>query len=185
MVLNTEFCGDINLQEFIDKRKNGININWIKEVFVSVARALAYLHSQNIFHRDIKLDNILINEVGIVKLIDFGFAVKNKSFDEPITNYCGTPSYMSPEIIKRKPYIGGKADIWALGVLLFKLICRNYPFNGNNDQELYASIINNELKFCCDVPKKVKILINKMLDKNPGTRITSGEVLSDDWVINN
>lgn len=71
------------------------------------------------------MTNILIDDAGKVKLIDFGFA----DFTKELTDtYCGTPAYMCPEIVEKKKYCGKRVDVWALGVLLFKLLCNYYPF---------------------------------------------------------
>ena len=100
---------------------------------------MCYLHSLNVVHRDIKLDNILIEEdTKMVKMIDFGFSVivnQNR-----LKIFCGTPSYMAPEIVSKIEYSGPPADIWALGVLLYALLCGKFPFRGQNDKELYNNI---------------------------------------------
>ena len=161
-----------------------IKTSAIKDITISITKALAYLHSKNICHRDIKLENILVNELGIVKMIDFGFAVV-QSTNQPVTNFCGTPSYMSPEIIKREPYDGYKADMWALGIVLYRLLCGRFPFTGNTDQELYLCIVYNEAKFPGSVSKKARGLVGRLLDKSPGNRPSAQEVLGDDWFSEN
>ena len=87
-------------------------------------------------HRDIKVENILIGQDLKVKLIDFGFSVIVPP-DYNLSIFCGTPSYMAPEIVSKIEYSGPPADIWALGVLLFALLCGKFPFKGSNDKELY------------------------------------------------
>ncbi len=82
-------------------------------------------------HRDIKPENILIDDEGFVKIIDFGFSANSRIM---LSNYCGTPAYMSPEIVKKQPYIGAKADIWALGVMLFLMSVGTLPFRAPNEQ---------------------------------------------------
>lgn len=90
-----------------------------------VLSGVKYLHSKGVSHRDLKLTNILINSQGKVKIIDFGFA-SNRS--EKLSSYCGTPSYMAPEIVERRSYWGKQVDMWALGVILYKLVTALYAF---------------------------------------------------------
>lgn len=90
---------------------------------------MKYLHGLNICHRDLKLENILIDERNNVKLIDFGFSVCS-SPDQKLKIFCGTPSYMAPEIVQKKDYSGFATDIWSLGILLYVMLTGNYPFKG-------------------------------------------------------
>jgi len=85
------------------------------------------MHKHKIAHRDLKLDNILIDSSGKIKLIDFGFAINCKE-NERLTSICGTSHYMDPDLACRKPYIGPAADVWAMGVTLFLLLTGDYPF---------------------------------------------------------
>ena len=94
----------------------------IKIVMRQLIGAIAYLHENQITHRDIKLDNIIIDKRGCIKLIDFGFCCVAHD-DTLLTMYCGTPSYMSPEIAMKKPYYGQPTDIWASGILCYALLC--------------------------------------------------------------
>ena len=91
--------------------------------------SIEYIHSKQICHRDIKLENILLDENNNPKLIDFGFSTCIPN-DQKYKMFCGTPSYMGPEIVNKKEYTGPPADIWALGVLLYALICGTFPFKG-------------------------------------------------------
>jgi serine/threonine protein kinase len=98
--------------------------------------ALEYLHERHITHRDVKLENIIIDKREQTKLIDFGFCC-NCTPDARLKVFCGTPSYMSPEIVQRKEYYGPPTDIWATGILLYAMLCGRFPFKGNSTKELY------------------------------------------------
>lgn len=87
----------------------------------------------NISHRDIKVENVILDEHLNPNLIDFGFSTCIES-GKKIQIFCGTPNYMAPEIIMRKQFCGMKADIWALGVLLFVIVTGTYPFKGSTDE---------------------------------------------------
>ena len=86
------------------------------------------MHARGIAHRDLKLDNILLN-VDKVKIIDFGFAAFCKE-GEKLKIFCGTPSYMAPELVRKAEYDGRQVDMWALGVLLFVMLTGTFPFRG-------------------------------------------------------
>jgi len=100
-----------------------------RSIFTQIMRGIDYLHSNNIYHRDIKLENIIINDMNEVKIIDFGFGTTN-SREKLLSFFCGTPSYMPPEIVQRKDYKGSNADIWSIGILLFALLSGTFPFKG-------------------------------------------------------
>lgn len=93
---------------------------------------MVYLHSKRVTHRDIKLENIIIDKKGVLKLIDFGFCC-TASEDVLLYVFCGTPSYMSPEILNKRPYKGFPTDIWASGVLMYAMLCGQFPFRGISD----------------------------------------------------
>ncbi len=108
-----------------------------------------YLHSQGIAHRDIKLENVLLDADLNIKLIDFGFSTQQTS-PKKAKLFCGTPSYMAPEIVSRIEYLGQPADIWAAGVLLFCLLNGYFPFKGQTDAELYRRIQRGSFKLVRD-----------------------------------
>ena len=104
-------------------------------LFRQVVDAVELIHTQGFAHRDLKMTNILLNEENEIKLIDFGFACdgfKEKSL------FCGTPSYMAPEILTKEKYNGRLVDIWALGVVLYKMVTGEYPFGSKNFGILWA-----------------------------------------------
>ena len=98
--------------------------NWVRQV----CDAVRYLHDQDITHRDLKLENLLLDKVFNVKICDFGF-VKDDSMKELSKTYCGSKSYASPEILRGEPYDPKKADIWALGVILYIFVTGKMPFD--------------------------------------------------------
>ena len=128
--LVTEYAGRQSLHEVLSEPYGGIFIeDEARHVLSQLCKAILYLHQNGIVHRDIKLHNILVNDEKKLKLIDFGFALKLKE-DELISVFCGTPSYMSPEIINRQPYDGKASDIWAFAVCAFRMVIGNFPFRG-------------------------------------------------------
>lgn len=124
----TELCGSYTLSRFCRKMRDGMLCeSEAKFVFKQIISGVLYIHSKGYCHRDLKMTNILMDRAMKVKIIDFGFATKESS---RLTMYCGTPSYMAPEIVNKLKYSGQKVDIWALGVVLYKLLTGDYPFGG-------------------------------------------------------
>jgi serine/threonine protein kinase len=132
-------------------------------------------------HRDIKLENLLLDESATVKLIDFGFSTVVPP-GKKIKVFCGTPSYMAPEIVARKEYPGPCADIWACGVLLYALLCGCFPFKGSNDRDLYRKIMKGVF-FIPDIPVSAgaRNLVQKLLTVDMYSRPNVNEVLADQW----
>ena len=144
-----------------------------KRIIKQVLSTLAYLHERNVTHRDIKLENIIIDtKKGTIKLIDFGFCCCT-SPDIKLKVFCGTPSYMCPEIVMKKEYIGPPTDIWAAGILFYAMLCGQFPFRGTSDKELYKKIAKGQFSFPEHVSREAACFINKMLVVNPTSRMTS------------
>uniref|UniRef100_A0A1B6CC46 non-specific serine/threonine protein kinase n=1 Tax=Clastoptera arizonana TaxID=38151 RepID=A0A1B6CC46_9HEMI len=157
---------------------------------LNLASALSYLHDLNIVHRDIKPENLLVemdgDNVKLLKVADFGLAQK---VVEPLFIVCGTPTYVAPEILTEVGY-GLKIDVWAMGVILYILLCGFPPFvSANNDQEeLFDDILSGQYSFPSpfwdDVSDLAKDLISHMLQSNPELRFSALDVLDHPWIEN-
>ena len=97
-----------------------------------------------------------------VKIIDFGFSICIPN-DKKLKIFCGTPSYMSPEIVSKIEYNGAKADCWALGILLYTLLCGKFPFKGVNDNDLFKKIKRNKFELPLNLSEESKRLITTIL----------------------
>lgn len=176
-----EFIGSSSLYDYTCLRdKFRIEEMDCRSIFRQVCKAICYIHSKDIVHRDIKMENIQINKSNQVKLIDFGFSI-NTAPDEKLTVFCGTPSYMAPEIVSKRPHYGKPADVWAQGVLLYKLQTGQFPFKGRNDKDLFSSIQIGRY----DSPKfqslEVKSIIRSMLKVSPTERINCEQIVQHPW----
>ncbi len=135
-----EYVAGGSLHSYLKERSNRrLDEEEAKRIFKQILTALQYCHRKSIAHRDIKLENILLDEDKNVKLIDFGFSTCIPN-DKKIKMFCGTPSYMAPEIVAKIEYAGPPADIWASAVLLYALMNGCFPFRGATDKELYRRI---------------------------------------------
>lgn len=148
-----------------------------KRIIKQLLTTLKYLQERNVTHRDIKLENIIIDvHKGQIKLIDFGFCCCT-SPDIRLKVFCGTPSYMCPEIVLKREYIGPPTDIWATGILFFAMLCGQFPFRGTSDKDLYKKIARGEFEFPDHVSREAVSFINKMLVVNPSMRGTASSLL--------
>ncbi|CAD8103093.1 unnamed protein product [Paramecium sonneborni] len=147
-------------------------------IFQQLANAIKYLHNKNIAHRDIKMENILLLTDNYVKLIDFGFSICI-SDNQKVNVFCGTPSYMSPELVSKVPHNPICSDIWSLGILLYRILFGEYPFRGQNDKELYRAIQQNKVKLPNDMNQNIAYLIKGCLEKNVSQRFTIDQILNN------
>ena len=140
-----EYVGGGSLHGYLKSKPLRRLEEWdAKRLFKQIVEGISYCHQRCITHRDIKLENLLLDEENNIKIIDYGFSTCVPN-EKKIKIFCGTPSYMAPEIVSKIEYSGPPADIWALGVLLFALLCGKFPFKGQNDKELYSHICTKEL----------------------------------------
>lgn len=129
-----ELCSGGDLLNYVRKRRR-LKEDVAKYVFKQIIEGLGYCHSKQILHRDIKLDNILLDSEGEVKICDFGVSKIVKK-GEKMTEQCGTPAYIAPEILRDKGYEGFSVDIWSAGVVLYAMLYGTVPFKANNMSEL-------------------------------------------------
>ena len=181
LYLVLEYIKGISLLDVIKNEKNHyIEQSKAIKLFLQVVKGISYLQSKNINHRDIKLENILVKEDDIIKIIDFGFAVKSGK-DSYQKLFCGTPSYMSPEIVNKEKYIAQYSDVWSLGVLLYAMLFGKFPFRAKDDETLFMLINKGEFDFpeYISVDKKIKIMIKKILNIEPKLRPSPEEIIND------
>ena len=159
------------------------NMALIKKLIVQSIEIIKYLHSKNIVYRDIKPENLLLDNDYNIKLCDYGWA----TYFTPgkfLTVYCGTPEYVSPEVIKKYPY-NEKVDIWGLGVLIFELVFGYAPFSSTFNEERFNNIKAGKINWPKDLGdeyKDLKDLIEKILRVDPKERISLDEIENHPWL---
>jgi len=146
-----------------------------------VASGLAYLHSQNILHNDLKAENILLTQMGHVRITDFG-ASKVIENCEVLTGMEGTPGNVPPEMLTEAGYSYPR-DWWSFGVLVYQMIAGSMPFNGRDQLQTFMAILMNEPTFPEYVDKSTRQFVLELLDKDPDTRLKT--VLSHEWMKSN
>ena len=153
-------------------------IDW----FTQLCSALQYIHDKKIIHRDIKPANIFLNDLGQIKLGDFGVS-KNLESLKMATTFIGSMNYLAPEIVEGKNY-SFEADIWSLGVTFYELMTFKKPFEGNFPA-VYLKIIKDEVEPITDFySKEFRNVIYNMLNKDPSKRLTAKEILKLGFIKN-
>ncbi|EAR85339.3 Serine/Threonine kinase domain protein (macronuclear) [Tetrahymena thermophila SB210] len=165
------------------------SIDYLQKIMLESCLALQYLHQQNIIHRDIKPQNILLTHELKIKLCDFGLAVKLSSDNHRIKGTEGTYHFMAPESLsdsnQKNGYDGKKADIWSLGVTFYCMVYLKLPFYHDNLMELFEMIQNKEPKY----DKKMQThdlldLLQKILVKDPSKRLGLNEIINHSFFKN-
>ncbi|XP_045164782.2 NUAK family SNF1-like kinase 1 [Mercenaria mercenaria] len=151
-----------------------------RRVFRQIVSAIKHCHQNGIVHRDLKLENILLDRDYNAKIADFGLS-NFYSPTELLKTYCGSPLYASPEIVNGLPYYGPEVDCWSLGVVLYTLVYGTMPFDGTNFKKLRTQITTGDY-YEPDKPSEAAGLIRHLLTVNPAKRATISDILSHWWV---
>ncbi|XBI52477.1 hypothetical protein VPH35_034845 [Triticum aestivum] len=154
-----------------------------RRYFQQLINAVDYCHSRGVYHRDLKLENLLLDTAGNLKVSDFGLSAisEQAKADGLLHTTCGTPNYVAPEVIQDKGYNGALADLWSCGVILFVMLAGYLPFEDDNVSALYKKISGAQFTCPSWFSDGAKRLIPRILDPNPSTRITIPQLLKDPW----
>lgn len=174
-----EYASKGDLLRYV-KRKGRLTEDVAKDLFKQIVSGLRYCHQNLVLHRDIKLDNLLLDENKNVKICDFGVSRFVKK-GQVIKEQCGTPAYIAPEIIRDKGYEGCYADIWSLGVVLYAMVTGTVPFKADNIEELHKVILKGKYSIPGYLSENCKDLLSKMLKLNPYSRINIDVLDEHPW----
>ena len=175
-----EYCSNGELFDFVCNNPR-LHASIVRKLFSQIVAAVNYLHSRNIAHRDLKLENVYLDESFNVKLGDFGFS-HHVEKEQLLSTSCGSVYYVAPEIIKGEQYDGKKADIWSLGIILFVLTTSSLPWTEQNQVKLYNQIENAEYKIPGFVPREVQEVIRWCLKLQPSERPSIEQLLECHYV---
>ena len=169
-----EYCEKGELFDYIVEKER-LNPIEASMFFYQLINGVSYIHKQGFAHRDLKPENLLLTKDKILKIIDFGLChdFNGKKF---LKTKCGSPSYAAPEILKGFPYNGFKTDIWCCGIILYAMLCGYLPFDGDDNQEIFQSIVECEPEFPDFLEDDSINLLIWLLDPEPKDRITIHEI---------
>jgi eukaryotic-like serine/threonine-protein kinase len=179
LLIFMEFVDGESLDGLIER--NFFSIEETLKVFEEIVEAIRYVHASGIIHRDIKTENVKINSGGVPKLLDFGIAKAPSSLSlTQVGGVVGTPNYLAPEQIEGRE-ASAQTDVWALGVLLYKMLTGRFPFDGERLESLIFQISQAEYdapeNFNPAVPKAVSRIVKKCLSRDLSRRYQSAEEL--------
>ncbi|XP_078090947.1 serine/threonine-protein kinase N2-like [Mustelus asterias] len=139
-----------------------------------VVLGLQFLHNNKIVYRDLKLDNLLLDTEGYVKIADFGLCKEDMGYGERTSTFCGTPEFLAPEVLTDTSYTRA-VDWWGLGVLIYEMLVGESPFPGDDEEEVFDSIVNDEVRYPRFLSTEAIAIMRRLLRRNPERRLGSSE----------
>ena len=176
-----ELCENQTLNEIHHRRKTFTELE-VQCYMIQLIKALKYLHSHRIIHRDLKLGNLFLNDKMELKVGDFGLATKLDYDGERKKTICGTPNYIAPEVISSLGH-SFEVDIWAIGIIIYTLLIGKPPFETRDVKITYDKIKKAEFYFPQNskISNSAKNLIKKILVVDPNQRPSLNEILFDEF----
>uniref|UniRef100_A0A672KFZ5 protein kinase C n=1 Tax=Sinocyclocheilus grahami TaxID=75366 RepID=A0A672KFZ5_SINGR len=144
-----------------------------------VVLGLQFFHEHKIVYRDLKLDNLLLDTEGFVKIADFGLCKEGMGYRDRTSTFCGTPEFLAPEVLTETSYTRA-VDWWGLGVLIFEMLVGESPFPGDDEEEVFDSIVNDEVRYPRFLSTEAISIMRRLLRRNPERRLGAGERDAED-----
>ncbi|KAJ8338672.1 hypothetical protein SKAU_G00354580 [Synaphobranchus kaupii] len=170
-----EYCSRRSLAHILKARKV-LTEPEVRYYLRQIVSGMKYLHEQDILHRDLKLGNFFINESMDLKVGDFGLAAKLEPLENRRRTICGTPNYLSPEVLNKQGH-GCESDVWALGCVMYTMLLGRPPFETTNLKETYRCIREARYSMPSSLSPPAKLLISRMLSKSPEDRPSLDNIL--------
>ncbi|KAK7970173.1 CAMK/CAMKL protein kinase [Apiospora saccharicola] len=177
-----EYCPGDELYNYLLKH-GPLPVEKVQKTFTQLVGAVCYVHQQSCVHRDLKLENILLDKHENVKLVDFGFTREYEGKSNYLQTFCGTICYSAPEMLKGEKYAGEKVDVWSLGVILYALLCGELPFDDDDDNVTRKQILSEEPKYPEHLTADAVSLIKLLLSKRPLLRPTLPDILQHPFLL--
>lgn len=175
-----EYAAGGELFDFV-KAKAPLVESQARDIFRPIVKVVEFMHIRHLVHRDLKLENVLLDTNGRILLADFGFSRIYEPEKGLVDSLCGTPHYSPPEIIQGIPHDPSYVDSWSLGVILFMLFFGRFPFNGLSIPELLQSIMKAELVLPFPLSDLATDLISHLITANPKDRFSTAEIIQHPW----
>eukprot|EP00010_Vexillifera_abyssalis_P005827 CAMPEP_0201553320 /NCGR_PEP_ID=MMETSP0173_2-20130828/24476_1 /ASSEMBLY_ACC=CAM_ASM_000268 /TAXON_ID=218659 /ORGANISM="Vexillifera sp., Strain DIVA3 564/2" /LENGTH=442 /DNA_ID=CAMNT_0047964029 /DNA_START=35 /DNA_END=1363 /DNA_ORIENTATION=- len=183
-----EYIPGGNLFQYLKARGGSLSENEARKILSQLLRGIAHCHQQGVAHRDLKLEHVLLDAHGDVRIIDFGLSSAECDAGTLLNTFCGSPLYIAPEIVEQQPYAGDKVDIWALGIIFYVCVCGSFPFFARDKNLLYKCIKSGKFSFPrhadASLSPIVKNLITNMLNRDPAHRLSAAELLLSPFFTN-
>ncbi|KAM7187612.1 Serine/threonine-protein kinase ppk16 [Naviculisporaceae sp. PSN 640] len=172
-----EYCPGDELYNYL-LNHGKLPVDKVQKIFAQLVGAVCYVHQQSCVHRDLKLENILLDKHENVKLCDFGFTREYEGKANYLQTFCGTICYSAPEMLKGEKYAGEKVDVWSLGVILYALLCGELPFDDDDDNVTRSKIMTQEPPYPDTIPEEALSLLKRLLSKRPLLRPSLPDILA-------
>jgi serine/threonine protein kinase len=159
-------------------KHGALPVEKVQKIFTQLVGAVTYVHNLSCVHRDLKLENILLDKNENVKLCDFGFTREYEGKASYLQTFCGTVCYSAPEMLRGEKYAGEKVDVWSLGVILYALLCGELPFDDDDDDVTRTKILTAEPKWPEHLTEDARSLLTILLSKRPLLRPCLPDILT-------
>nr|XP_009940585.1 PREDICTED: serine/threonine-protein kinase SIK2 [Opisthocomus hoazin] len=181
LYLVTEFAKNGEIFDYLASHGR-LSESEARRKFWQILSAVEYCHGRKIVHRDLKAENLLLDNNMNIKIADFGFGNFYKS-GEPLTTWCGSPPYAAPEVFEGQQYEGPQLDIWSMGVVLYVLVCGALPFDGPTLPLLRQRVLEGRFRIPYFMSEECEHLIRRMLVLDPSKRLTIAQIKQHKWML--
>ncbi|KAM3717150.1 Serine/threonine-protein kinase [Dirofilaria immitis] len=174
-VMEFAIGGDLyyHLNKEVQLKKAGFSESRTCFYGAEIVSAVGYLHTNNIIYRDLKLENLLLDKDGHIKIADFGLCKEDISFGDRTRTFCGTPEYLAPEVLEDNDY-GRAVDWWGVGVVMYEMMCGRLPFYSKDHEKLFELILTGTIRFPSKLTAPARALLTGLLVKDPNQRLGGG-----------
>ncbi|KAM9370013.1 serine/threonine-protein kinase SIK2 [Phaethornis superciliosus] len=181
LYLVTEFAKNGEIFDYLASHGR-LSESEARRKFWQILSAVEYCHGRKIVHRDLKAENLLLDNNMNIKIADFGFGNFYKS-GEPLTTWCGSPPYAAPEVFEGQQYEGPQLDIWSMGVVLYVLVCGALPFDGPTLPILRQRVLEGRFRIPYFMSEECEHLIRRMLVLDPSKRLSIAQIKEHKWML--
>ncbi|XP_041494463.1 serine/threonine-protein kinase SIK2 isoform X4 [Microtus oregoni] len=181
LYLVTEYAKNGEIFDYLANHGR-LNESEARRKFWQILSAVDYCHGRKIVHRDLKAENLLLDNNMNIKIADFGFGNFFKT-GELLATWCGSPPYAAPEVFEGQQYEGPQLDIWSMGVVLYVLVCGALPFDGPTLPILRQRVLEGRFRIPYFMSEDCEHLIRRMLVLDPSKRLSIAQIKEHKWML--